>query len=150
MQAQDTKLMDRPQPPVTSLSNGAAPSTPAMAALQREQLTTYAGVRPLAEAVGNSMRPANVLEAMLCDELAAAHNASMRLLAKASVAEGIEPMVKLTLAAARMMASYQEGLAVLNRIRRGGEQATVVQNVSIQGGKAIVAANLKSGGVDGR
>ncbi len=113
-------------------------------ALQRDQLTEYAGVTPLAKTVEQSVRPGDALEAMLCDQLTAAHNAGMRLIARASVTDGVERMVKLTLAAARMMATFQAGMLVLNRIRGDGGDASIVQQVNVtEGGQAIVAANLK-------
>ncbi len=111
---------------------------------QRRQLTDYAGVTPLANIVEDSVRPADSLTAMLTDQLATVHNAGMRLLAKASVTEGVDPMVKLTLAAARMLDSFHAGVLVLNRLRNGREQAAVVQNVNVAGGgQAIVAGSLE-------
>ena len=131
----------------------ACPETPAstvsMGAVQRAQLTTYAGVTPLAKAVEDSLHPADVLEGMLCDQLSAVHNAGMRLLAKASVADGVDSMVRLTAAATRLVESFQGGVLVLNRIRNSREQPTLVQNVSVRdGGRAVVTANLRQDDAD--
>jgi hypothetical protein len=139
-----TKSDKATQPQAVTAEATNRPAALSIAGLQREQLTTYAGVTPLARIVDESVRPGGALEAMLCDQLTAAHNAGMRLRARASVVDGVEPTVKLTLAAARMMTTFQEGLLALNRMRHA-EPATVVQQVSVtDGGQAIVAGVLKA------
>ncbi len=142
------KVLDnagRPELAIAPTANGV--SCDSTGALQRDQLTGYAGVKPLAKTVEQSVRPGDALEAMLCDQLSAAHNAGMRLIAKASVADSVEPMIKLTLAAARMMASFQDGLLVLKRIRNAEPQPAVVQHVNVgEGGRAVVAGNINHHG----
>ena len=46
----------------------------------------------------------------------------------------------------RLMGTFQDGMATLDRIRRGGRQTVTVQHVNVgPGGQAVVAGNLKAG-----
>ena len=47
----------------------------------------------------------------------------------------------------RVMGSFQQGTAALQRLRSGGQQTVVVQHVQVsEGGQAIVAGEIKAGG----
>src|ERR1051325_764418 len=111
--------------------------------LSRQTLTRDAGVSGLAARLEADLRPRSELEAMLGDQLAAAHNAALRIMEAASTRKNPETMIKLTTTACRVMKTFQEGLLVMDRLRHG-DQRVVVQHVQISdNAQAIVAADLK-------
>lgn len=142
-----------------------APSAVAAAAQsERTQLAADAGCLDLALDTARSIQPTNSLERMLAHQLAAAHAAAMRLTAsadrwlrKAETAAFTSPAqaqhasieaARCTNAAARMMATYQDGMASLVRMRNGGQQTVTVnhQHVNVsEGGQAVVAGSVTSG-----
>ena len=110
--------------------------------LSRQTLTRDAGVAGLAATLETELRPGTELEAMLGDQLATAHNAALRMMQAASTRGNPETAMKLTLAACRVMKTFQEGLLVMHRLRHG-EQRVVVQHVQISdNAQAIVAADI--------
>jgi hypothetical protein len=112
--------------------------------LNRQMLTQGAGVSGLAATLEADLRPGSELEAMLGDQLAAAHNAALRIMEAASTRGNPETVMKLTLTACRVMKTFQEGLLVLDRLRHG-DQRVVVQHVQVNDhAQAIVAADLKN------
>lgn len=107
--------------------------------LSRQTLTRDAGVAGLAATLETELRPGTELEAMLGDQLATAH---ARMMQAASTRGNPETAMKLTLAACRVMKTFQEGLLVMHRLRHG-EQRVVVQHVQISdNAQAIVAADI--------
>ena len=81
---------------------------------------------------------------MLGDQLAAAHNAALRIMEAASTRKNPETMIKLTTTACRVMKTFQEGLLVMDRLRHG-DQRIVVQHVQVNdNAQAIVAGELTS------
>jgi hypothetical protein len=115
---------------------------------QRMNLAAGAGVLQVAVDASESAQAGNSLEKMLCHQMAAAHRAAMRLVAR--VGDGGLPIVesaRLSNAAARMMQVYQEAFLTLQKIRAGGKQTFVVQHVQVSdGGQAVIAGSVKSGG----
>ena len=113
--------------------------------LSRQTLTRDAGVSGLASRLEADLRPRSELEAMLGDQLAAAHNAALRIMKAASTRKNPETAIKLTTTACRVMKTFQEGLLVMDRLRHG-DQRIVVQHVQVSdNAQAIVAGELKSG-----
>jgi hypothetical protein len=114
---------------------------------QRMNLAAGAGVLQVAVDASESAQAGNSLEKMLCHQMAAAHRAAMRLVAR--VGEGglpIVEMARLSNAAARMMQVYQEAFLTLHKIRTGGKQTVIVQHVQVsEGGQAVIAGNMESG-----
>lgn len=114
--------------------------------LSRQVLTKEAGVAGLATVLESDLRPRSELEAMLGDQLAAAHNAALRLLQAASTRQNPETAVKLTGMACRVMSTFQEGLVVMHRLRHG-DQGVVVQHVRLSdNAQAIVTGDLNHAG----
>jgi len=110
--------------------------------LNRQTLTRAAGVAGLAARLETDLGPRSELEAMLGDQLAAAHNASLRIMEAASTRGNPETVMKLTVTACRVMKTFQEGLLVMHRLRHG-DQRVVVQHVQVNDhAQAIVAADL--------
>ncbi|MBZ5641151.1 MAG: hypothetical protein LAO19_00160 [Acidobacteriia bacterium] len=123
-----------------------------IASEHRLDLAACVAARVVESAVdaAESIQAANSLEKMLCHQMAAAHRAAMKLVARGL--DGLDgsllpvEMARLTNAAARMMQVYQEALLTLQRIRTGGKQIVVVQHVQVSdGGQAVIAGNMKSG-----
>ena len=115
---------------------------------ERLEAAANAGVLEAAVDAAKSARAENSLEKMLCHQMAAAHHAAMKLLARGTDSR-MPPveMARLTNAAARMMDTYQSALLTLQKIRTGGKQTVVVQHVQVsEGGQAVIAGSMKNGG----
>ena len=92
----------------------------------------------------------------MAHQMAAAHVASMRLFGRAekelvcTELQGARTRHEAQLSAsrlfntaARLMTSFQDGMATLHKIRCGGRQVVTVQHVQVSdGGQAVVAGNL--------
>jgi hypothetical protein len=130
----------------------------AEASLERLRLLADVGCVELACDTAESVRPQNSLERMLTHQLAAAHVAAMRFLAKSTTRLGpptVSPQTdfietcRLANTAARLMATFQEGVQTLAKLRTGGKQTVVVQHQHVyvhDGGQAVVAGDLTTGG----
>lgn len=114
----------------------------------RMEAALKAGVLSAAVDAAATAQAENSLEKMLAHQMAAAHHAAMKMVARGTK-ENLPPVeaARLVNSAARLMQVYQEGLLALFRIRRGGKQTVVVQHVQVSsGGQAVIAGNVKSGG----
>ncbi len=119
---------------------------------QRMEAAAEVGVLEAAVDAAESARAGNSLEKMLCHQMAAAHHAAMKLMAR-GIDSRMPPveMARLTNAAARMMDTYQAAFLALQKIRTGGKQTVVVQHVRVsEGGQAVIAGSVKAGGYKGR
>ena len=105
--------------------------------------------------VAETINAKNSLEKMLAHQMAACHVLSMKFLSEAR--DQIDQLcphhrseiaAKLTNASARLMDTFQRGLATLTKIRTGGQQKMIVEHVHInEGGQAIVGnVNQREGG----
>jgi hypothetical protein len=129
------------------------------ASASRDRLELTGNALTLAVDAADSIQPRNSLEKMLAHQLAASHRLGMlfadnaatlieRQTHSGSVVQSVEAGRQAN-AAARMFASFQEGLLALDRIRRGGKQTVKVvhQHVAVaSGGQAVVAAGGVRGG----
>lgn len=137
-------------------------SVTAHAALERNKLSQEAGSLDMAMDVAATIEPQDSLERLLAHQMAATHVHAMRLMAAAGEMldasqsarnphfgqqsiQHASPYVieaaRMTNAAARMMASFQDGVQTLMRKRHGGQQAVVVTHQYVQvsnGGQAVV------------
>jgi predicted component of type VI protein secretion system len=114
---------------------------------ERMEAALKAGVLEAAVDAAETARAENSLEKMLAHQMAAAHHAAMKLIAR-GIDERLPPVesARLANAAARLMQVYQEALLALHKIRRGGKQVVVVQHVEVSGGgQAVIAGNMKGG-----
>ena len=114
---------------------------------QRMEAAADAGVLEAAVDAAESARAGNSLEKMLCHQMAAAHHAAMKLMARGTDSR-LPPaeMARLTNAAARMMDTYQTAFLTLLKIRTGGKQTVVVQHVQVsEGGQALITGSMKAG-----
>jgi hypothetical protein len=101
-----------------------------------------------------SIRAANSLEKMLAHQMAVAHYAAIRLMARAAK-DQLPPIeaARLGNTAARFMEVYQGAFLTLMKVRTGGKQTVVVQHQQVNvsdGGQAVIAGNIKAGGRRGR
>ena len=90
----------------------------------------------------------NPLESMLIDQMTAIHKVSMLLLGNVFDEDGFdfESGEKLINLSNKLMKAYQAGFQTLNQVRNSGKQTIVVkhQNVQVNGGQAIVAAEMNA------
>jgi hypothetical protein len=126
------------------------------ASRQRMELADKANVLELSLDAAATIQPRNSLEKMLAHQMAATHAMAMELQAEArdllqrykrtgcvhqplSIEAG-----RMANCAARLMATFQNGLLTLARLRSGGTQTVVVQHVNVSGGQAVVAGQVKA------
>lgn len=130
------------------------------ASASRERMELTGNSLTLATDAADSIQARNSLEKMLAHQLAASHRLGMLFADNAAsmierqkhtgaVVQSVESARQAN-AAARMFASFQEGLLALDRVRRGGKQTVRVVHQHVEvgpGGQAVVAAGgVKSGG----
>jgi hypothetical protein len=99
-----------------------------------------------------SAQAENSLEKMLLHQMAAAHRAAMKQMAR--VNDDRLPTVeaaRLMNTAARLMQVCQNACLTLQRIKTGGKQTVVVQHVQVSdGGQAVIAASVEAGDQGGQ
>ena len=78
--------------------------------------------------------------------MALAHKTAFKLINEAWRQRDSVETARLINASARMMTVYQQGMLTLHRIRTGGNQIVTVQHVNVNGGQAVVANKLRTGG----
>lgn len=131
----------------------------AQASLERTKLLTELGALEVALDLQQTVDVRNSLERLLCGELSAAHVTALTLLAQAQqyaarAAHGdhywreySQESTRLVNASARLMSSVNEAALTLQKLRQGGRQEVhVVQHVQVDGGQAVIAANVHPGG----
>lgn len=101
------------------------------ATIQRTNLADKAGVFDLALDAAESVSAKNSVEQMLCHQMAAAHQNSMRLLAESEKEKDPQWSVKKATLAARLMDTYARAALTLQRLQSGPSQSIVVQQVQV-------------------
>ncbi|MDF2529556.1 MAG: hypothetical protein K0Q57_436 [Gammaproteobacteria bacterium] len=117
------------------------------AKLKRAELSDRCKSKKFAIDVANQVKPNDPLEAMLTDQLAAAHTAAMLLLSELYEENAFGDISdRSTNTAIKLMKAFQTGYETLHRVRNSGKQTIVVQhqNVQINGGQAVVANEIRS------
>ncbi len=135
----------------------------AEASRDRLELAADAQCLAMAADAAETIRAENSLEKMLAHEMAAAHASAMRLMARAEHElwtanlqagrvrhDSHLSATRLMNTAARLMGSFQDGMATLEKMQRGGKQVVVVQHVEVSGGQAVVTGAVNTGGNTGR
>lgn len=121
------------------------------AALDRNQLLLQSGtdVAAMALDAANSIQASNSLERMLAHQMAVLHKMAMTQMGRVAREPDAASQAKRMNAAARCMATFQQGLLVLRKIRQTGHQRITVQYVNVShGGQAVIESIEKgSGGV---
>jgi len=136
-----------------------SPVLAADASLDRLRLAHKADVLNTAVELAQDVGASNGGEKMLAHQLAAAHQISMSLFTAAAhdlhrhqTAPSLNIGALLdaqrsAAVAARVMSSFAQGMAVLDRLRNGNRQVVQVQHVTVnEGGQAVVAGNVAPGG----
>lgn len=96
--------------------------------------------------ISNTVGASNTLEKLLAHEIALAHKVAFEQAAMAH--REYEPAMglKRLQASAKMMATAQQGMLTLQKLRNGGAQQIVIQHVHVaDGGQAVVGA-VQAGG----
>ena len=97
-----------------------------------------------------SIKAGNSIEKMISHQMAAAHEAAMRMLDRglsyehSSAGDQVEA-VRCTNAAARLMSAFNDGALTLQRLRTGGSQTVTVQHVTVTSGGQAVIGNVQPG-----
>jgi len=136
-----------------------SPVLAADASLDRLRLAQNADVLNMAVELAQDVGAANGGEQMLAHQLAAAHQVGMNLFTAAArdlhrhqTAPSLNTGALLdaqrsAAVGARVMSSFAQGMAVLDRLRNGNRQVVVVQHTTVnEGGQAVVAGNVAPGG----
>jgi hypothetical protein len=120
-------------------------------------LTEHLDVAAVAIDAAAAIEARNPLEKMLAHQLALAHSCAFKFMDKAAAyldqigrgRDGAAPVeaARLTNAAVRLMATYQQGMLTLQRLRTGGAQTVTVQHVHVGEGAQAVIGNVQTGGV---
>jgi hypothetical protein len=106
----------------------------------------------------HSIDARNSLEKMLAHQMAACHDKAMKIMGKLDVEiqqvdgfprqspDAVE-LQRMGNTAVRLMKCFQDGMLTIQKIRTGGKQIIQHQYVNVNnGGQAVVAANMKTGG----
>lgn len=112
---------------------------------------TATGTKPSVQGLNASIAivaaiaPENELEAALAANMAATHDLSMALLAKAQFASRVDHMREYGNLATKLQRTFTTQMKTLSDWRRGGEQ--VVRHITVhEGGQAVVAGTINQGG----
>jgi hypothetical protein len=125
----------------------------AIADKERLALASEARSDELAIDMAESLEAANSAESALAHQMAAAHALALRMVGRANLEiegmgrfdwekrrEAMVEIARLSNAAARLMATYQQALFVLAKVRGAGKQTLIVQHVQVSdGGQAVIA-----------
>jgi hypothetical protein len=123
------------------------------ASMRRTELLLQPSFNALAMGVdaAESVGAANSLEKMLAHQLAAVHEAAMRMMDRGLSYEYGRPgdqveACRCLNTAARLMSAFQDGMLTLQRLRAGGNQTVTVQHVNVAPGGQAVIGNVQAGG----
>ena len=100
----------------------------------------------LAVDAADSIKAENSLEKMLAHQMALCHKAAFELMDKSLSQRDTVEQVRLSNAAARLMATFQQGLLTIQRLRNNGNQTVTVQHVHVEPGGQAVIGNVQAGG----
>jgi hypothetical protein len=136
----------------------------AEASAVRLELASRAGALTIGLDLADTIEAQNSLEKMLAHQMAAAHRGAMNMMAQVDILARPSKLypdrlamddganvraARLAGSAARLMASFQQGMTTLQQCRRGGKQEVHVlhQNVQVnEGGQAVIAGKVGGGG----
>lgn len=109
------------------------------ASLDRVELAYKNGVLNIALDAAEFIKAESPIEQMLVHQMAAAHRASLDLVAEAGNTRDPVEKCRLLNTAARLIDVYQKGVLTINKIRTGGQQTVLVQHVQVtDGGQAVI------------
>lgn len=126
---------------------------PTVAALEasnhRTDLLTMLGndIAALALDAAGTVQAANSLEKMLAHQMAAIHDASMRMVHRANLIQDHSLAAKTLNSAMKGFSAYQGAVGALRQLRGNQQQHIVVQHVNVEaGGQAMVGTVNTRGG----
>ena len=95
--------------------------------------------------VSNTVKAANTAEKLVAHEIALAHKVAMEQARRAQRERDPAIELKRLQISARMMATVQQGVLTLLRLKTGGTQNVVVQHVYVESGGQAVMGNIQAG-----
>lgn len=119
------------------------------ASAHRTDLLTMVGndVAAMALDAADTIQAGNSVEKMLAHQMAAIHNAAMRMLHRANLTDDPALAVKTMNAAMKGFATFLGGINALRQMRGNQQQHIVVQHVNVSaGGQAVVGSVNTRGG----
>jgi hypothetical protein len=106
-----------------------------------------------ADAVGlgidasESIGAQNSLEKMLAHQLAASHRQALRLMARIDRVDDNLEKLRLSNACARLMQIFQDGIRLIDKIRKGAHQVVVVKHLQISNAaQTVIAGKIQTRG----
>ena len=118
-------------------------------------------ISALAVDAADSIQADNSMEKMLAHQMALAHSMAMKIgdaamgevinMQRQATRDGLKPgaateLQRLTNSVARLMATYQQGMLTLQKLKTGGNQTVTVQHVNVGAGGQAVIGNVQTGG----
>lgn len=113
--------------------------------LMRGQLLFGNDILALGVDVSNTAQAANTAEKLIAHEIALAHKIAMTQAKQAQHERDPNLEIKRLQLSARMMATVQQGVLTLQKLKTGGSQSIVVQHVHVEAGGQAVVGNLQRG-----
>lgn len=80
--------------------------------------------------------------------MALCHQASFEMMDKALNQKDSVEQARLANVAARLMTTFQQGMATFQKLRTGGNQTVTVQHVHIESGGQAVIGSVQGGGAN--
>lgn len=127
-------------------------SDPGVAALDasnhRTDLVTSLGndIAAMALDASDTISASNSLEKMLAHQMAALHQAGMKMFQRANLIEDHGVATKCLSTAIKACTAYQGALTIFQKLRNDNRQHIVVQHVSVNSGGQAVVGSVNTGG----
>ncbi|MBC8318993.1 MAG: hypothetical protein H8E41_13935 [Desulfobulbaceae bacterium] len=122
------------------------------ASQRRMELADNANVLPLALDMAETVDAENSIEKAICHQMAMLHDMSMKVAKEAMEEHDTVEKGRLINATTKLINTFQQGVAVLQKLKMNGQQTMVVQhqhiNIDNQNGQTLVTGNVE-GGQDG-
>ena len=93
--------------------------------------------------IAKTVQASNTAEKLICHEIAVAHRVAMQQASWALAERDPNIEIKRLQISARMMASAQDGLLTLHKLRATGPQTVTVQHVHVEAGGQAVVGNVQ-------
>ncbi|MDQ2946663.1 MAG: hypothetical protein M3Y27_12080 [Acidobacteriota bacterium] len=100
----------------------------------------------LALDTADSIGAKDSLEKMLAHQMALAHKLAFDSANQAAAATDPTTTIKFANFSAKLMETFQRGLLTVHKLRSGNSQTVTVQHIQVNGGQAVVAGTMQTGG----
>ena len=92
--------------------------------------------------ISNTIQASNTAEKLVAHEIAVAHLVAMQQASRARSEPDPKMEIKRLQISARMMATVQQGVLALQKLKSGGTQNVVVQHVHVEAGAQAMVGNI--------